>query len=147
MRTRETCDIKVQSEEFWCTVKGDYVKQKLKPVFVSLAVLAISGAAFLISGATPSNVGTSVSAAGGDAASVYNSKCATCHGRDGRAKSMHAKHEHARDLTSAEWQDSVSDERIYNSISNGKGKMPAFKNKLSDSQIDELVSYVRRLRK
>ena len=123
------------------------MKQKLKPVFVSLAVLAISGAAFLISGATLSNLSTSMNAAGGDAAPVYNSKCATCHGRDGRAKSLHAKHEHARDLTAAEWQDSVSDERIYNSISNGKGKMPAFKKKLSDSQIDELVSYVRRLRK
>jgi mono/diheme cytochrome c family protein len=54
---------------------------------------------------------------------------------------------HARDLTTAEWQDSVSDERIYNSISNGKGKMPAFSKKLSDSQINELVNYVRRFRK
>lgn len=123
------------------------MKQKLKPVFVSLAVLGISGAAFLIFGATSSHVSAAARVAGGDAASVYNSKCASCHGRDGRAKSMHAKHEHARDLTTAEWQDSVSDERIYNSISNGKGKMPAFKKKLSDSQIDELVSYVRRLRK
>ena len=86
-------------------------------------------------------------AAGGDAKSAYNSKCASCHGRDGRARSMHARHEKARDLTTAEWQDSVSDERIYNSISNGKGKMPAFKKKLSDAQIDELVSYVRSLRR
>lgn len=83
----------------------------------------------------------------GDARSVYNSKCASCHGRDGRATSMHARHEKARDITTGEWQDSVSDERIYNSISNGKGKMPAFKKKLSDSQIDELVNYVRRLRR
>jgi mono/diheme cytochrome c family protein len=83
----------------------------------------------------------------GDARSIYNGKCASCHGRDGRAKSMHAKHEKARDLTTAEWQDSVSDERIYNSISNGKGKMPGFRKKLSDAQIDELVNYVRRLRR
>ena len=61
---------------------------------------------------------------------------------------MHARHEKARDLTTGEWQDSVSDERIYNAISNGKGKkMPAFKKKLSDTQIDELVNYVRRLRR
>jgi len=126
---------------------GDDVKQKLKPVVVSLAVLAISGAAFLISGASFSHVGASAAVAGGDVTSVYNSKCASCHGQDGRARSMHGRHEHARDLTSSEWQDSVSDERIYNSISNGKGKMPAFKKKLSDSQIDELVSYVRRFRK
>ena len=123
------------------------MKQKTKVVVVSLAVFAISGAAFLMAGATSRNVSASVNGAPGDVTSVYNSKCADCHGRDGRARSMHAKHEHARDLTTAEWQDSVSDERIYNSISNGKGKMPAFKKKLSDSQIDELVSYVRRLRK
>ena len=128
-------------------VEGDDVKEKFKPVVISLAVLAISGAAFFIAGAASREGSASANGAGGDAASVYNSKCADCHGRDGRARSMHAKHEHARDLTSAEWQDSVSDERIYNSISNGKGKMPAFKKKLSDSQIDELVSYVRRLRK
>jgi mono/diheme cytochrome c family protein len=83
----------------------------------------------------------------GDARSVYNGKCASCHGRDGRAQSARAKRQHVRDMSSGEWQDSVSDERIYNSISNGKGKMPAFKKKLSDSQIDELVNYVRRLRR
>jgi mono/diheme cytochrome c family protein len=123
------------------------VKQKLKPVVVSLAALAIGSAAFLIASAGSRDVAAPATGFGGDASSVYNDKCARCHGRDGRARSMHARHEHARDLTGAEWQDSVSDERIYNSISNGKGKMPAFKKKLSDSQIDELVSYVRRLRK
>ena len=112
-------------------------------VYLVLLIISIIG----LSLAVTISRDVSASSAGGDAASVYSSKCASCHGRDGRAKSMHSKHEHARDLTSAEWQDSVSDERIYNSISNGKGKMPAFKKKLSDAQIDELVNYVRRLRK
>ena len=83
----------------------------------------------------------------GDAAGTYNSKCAKCHGRDGRSKTMRGRLSHSRDLSSGEWQNDVSDERIYNSISNGKGKMPAFKKSLTDSQIDELVNYVRRLRK
>ena len=81
-----------------------------------------------------------------DAASLYNRQCAKCHGRDGRSKTSKGRATHARDLTSGEWQDNVSDERIYNSISNGKGKMPAFK-KLSESEIDSLVNYVRRLRR
>jgi len=81
-----------------------------------------------------------------DAAPLFNSQCAQCHGRDGRAKTKRGRQTHTRDLTSAEWQNDVSDERIFNSISRGKGKMPAF-NKLSDAQIDSLVSYVRRLRK
>jgi mono/diheme cytochrome c family protein len=83
----------------------------------------------------------------GDAARTYGSKCATCHGRDGRSKTLRGRRTHSRDLSSGEWQNDVSDERIYNSISNGKGKMPAFKKSLTDSQIDELVNYVRRLRK
>ena len=81
-----------------------------------------------------------------DAASLFNSQCAQCHGRDGRAKTKRGRQTHTRDITGAEWQNDVSDERIFNSISRGKGKMPAFK-KLSDAQIDSLVSYVRRLRK
>lgn len=81
-----------------------------------------------------------------DAASLFNSQCAQCHGRDGRAKTKRGRQTHTRDMTNAEWQNDVSDERIFNSISRGKGKMPAFK-KLSDAQIDSLVSYVRRLKK
>ncbi len=106
------------------------------------AILVVGAFVF----ATSRNV-NALSTTAGDAKSTYNSKCASCHGRDGRARSAKAKREHARDMTTGEWQDSVSDERIYNSISNGKGKMPAFKKKLSDSQIDELVNYVRRLRR
>jgi mono/diheme cytochrome c family protein len=41
----------------------------------------------------------------------------------------------------------VGDERIFNSIMNGKGKMPAYGKKLSEQEIDALVTYVRGLRK
>ena len=82
-----------------------------------------------------------------DASRLYDKKCAECHGKDGRAKSFRGKLAHARDLTNAEWQQQVSDERIYNSISNGKGKMPAFAKKLSEPEINSLVAYVRGLKK
>jgi len=83
----------------------------------------------------------------GDAAGTYNSKCAKCHGRDGRSKTFWGRRTHSRDFSSGEWQNDVSDERLFNSIGNGKGKMPAYKKSLTENQIDELVSYVRRLRK
>jgi mono/diheme cytochrome c family protein len=82
-----------------------------------------------------------------DAGRLYEKKCAECHGKDGRSKSIRGKLSHARDLTDAEWQQRVSDERIYNSISNGKGKMPAFGKKLSEAEISSLASYVRGLKK
>ena len=82
-----------------------------------------------------------------DARAMFDGKCATCHGKDGRAKTFKAKFNKARDLTDAAWQASVSDERIYNSIANGRGKMPAFAKKLSRTEIETLASYVRTLKK
>src|SRR5436309_1704949 len=82
-----------------------------------------------------------------DVRTTYDAKCAKCHGKDGRAKSLHAKQLHARDLTDAAWQNDVSDERLFNSISNGRNKMPSFKKQLSESEIDALVAYVRRFKK
>src|ERR1043166_727321 len=77
---------------------------------------------------------------------TYRKNCATCHGNDGRSKTVKGKLKHARDLTDPRWQDDATDERIFNSIENGRGRMPAFKRKLTNEQIESLVSYVRGLK-
>ena len=82
-----------------------------------------------------------------DAAELYFRKCASCHGKDGKAKTFKAKLNSARNLTDPEWQAEVSDERIFNSITNGKGRMPSFGKKLSEPEINSLVVYVRGLKK
>lgn len=82
-----------------------------------------------------------------DANVLFEKHCDTCHGKDGQAKTFKAKFNHARNLTDAKWQTEVSDERIFNSITNGKGKMPAWGKKLSEAQINALVAYVRSLKK
>jgi len=82
-----------------------------------------------------------------DAKALFTKECATCHGKDGQAKTFKAKFNHARNLTEAKWQAEVTDERLFNSIHNGKGKMPAFGKKLSDSQINALVAFVRILKR
>ncbi|MFN2515443.1 MAG: cytochrome c [Pyrinomonadaceae bacterium] len=41
----------------------------------------------------------------------------------------------------------VGDERLFNAIMNGKGKMPAYSMKLSQPEIDSMVIYVRALKK
>jgi len=81
------------------------------------------------------------------AAELYDRNCATCHGKDGRAKTLKGKLKHARDLTDSAWQSRVSDERLFNSIVNGKGKMPAYGKKLSEQEIDSLATYVRAFKK
>ena len=82
-----------------------------------------------------------------NSAELYAKQCATCHGKDGRSKTIKGKMKHARNLTDAEWQERVSDERIFNSITNGKDKMPAYGKKLSQEQIEALVTYVRAFKK
>lgn len=78
-----------------------------------------------------------------DAAALYSKHCATCHGKDGRAKTFKARLNGARNLTDAAWQTEASDERIFNSVMNGRGKMPSFKKKLSQAEIESLVPVVR----
>lgn len=83
------------------------------------------------------------------ASQMYRRYCVSCHGSDGRAKTSKGKYSHARDLTDAQWQDDVSDERIYNSILNGRnvrGNMPAFSDKLKENDVNSLVNFVRGLK-
>ena len=82
-----------------------------------------------------------------DASALFAKNCATCHGKDGSAKTFKAKFNHARNLTDPEWQASVTDERLFNSITNGRGHMPAWGKKLSEEEINSLVAYVRHLKK
>jgi mono/diheme cytochrome c family protein len=82
-------------------------------------------------------------------AQVYRRYCVSCHGNDGRAKTSKGKFSHARDLTDAQWQAAVSDERIFNSIMNGRnerGNMPSFANKLNEKEMNSLVEFVRRMK-
>ncbi len=83
------------------------------------------------------------------ATQTYRRYCVSCHGTDGKAKTSKGKYSHARDLSDAEWHANVSDERIFNSIMNGRnqrGNMPAFANKLNEKEVNSLVSFVRGLK-
>ena len=83
------------------------------------------------------------------ASQTYRRYCVSCHGNDGKAKTSKGRFSHARDLTDGQWQDDVSDERIFNSIMNGRnvrGNMPAFSNKLKEKEVDSLVGFVRGLK-
>jgi mono/diheme cytochrome c family protein len=74
-----------------------------------------------------------------DASTLFARNCAKCHGKDGRAKTFRGKLTGARNLTDAEWQANVSDERLFNSITNGRDKMPSF-SRLNPSSPTYVVS-------
>ena len=100
--------------------------KKLAVVVVALAMLALPLASF----------------AADAAADVFKSKCAMCHGPDGKGKMAGTK-----DLGSAEVQ-KASDADLTATITNGKPpKMPSYKGKLTDDQIKDLVKYVRTFKK
>jgi mono/diheme cytochrome c family protein len=109
------------------------------PMFIAAFVFALIGQ--LAVKANSSNART--------APQLYRKYCVSCHGSDGRAKTSKGKFGHARDLTDAAWQDEVTDERIFNSIMNGRsvrGNMPPFSNKIDQKEAESLVNFVRRLR-
>jgi mono/diheme cytochrome c family protein len=84
------------------------------------------------------------------AKSLYRKQCSKCHGQDGRAQTSKGRFSHARDLADPKWQDDVTDERIFNSITNGRnvrGNMPKFSDTLSEAEVNDLVKFVRGLRK
>jgi len=79
-----------------------------------------------------------------DAASLFKSKCAGCHGADGTGSAM-GKKMGAHDFTSADVQ-KMSDTELTDTITNGKNKMPSYKSLTAD-QVKGLVAYIRTLKK
>jgi cytochrome c6 len=77
-----------------------------------------------------------------DGAAVYKSKCAMCHGADGAGQTPTGKTMKLKDLGSDEVQ-KMSDADMKKLTADGKGKMPAYKAKLSAEEIDLVVKFVR----
>lgn len=79
----------------------------------------------------------------GDGKSLYESKCGLCHGKDGVAKKMAAN---SANLNDPAWQESTTLETIQQVISEGKGKMKPFSEKLDEAQIKLIAEYVLTLK-
>jgi cytochrome c5 len=79
-----------------------------------------------------------------DFAAIFSKRCAKCHGKD-----LKGREDGGPDLTRSETQNK-SDSKLFNIISNGvkadneeDEDMPAFKNKLSEEEIDAAVKYIK----
>jgi cytochrome c6 len=89
-------------------------------------------------------LGVSARAQGAGAA-TYKTKCAVCHGPDGKGDTSIGKTNKIRDLTSADVQ-KQSDAELTTIITDGKGKMPAYGKSLKADQVKELVAFIRSLK-
>ena len=79
-------------------------------------------------------------------ADLFKAKCAMCHGADAKGETPMGKRLGIKDLGSADVQ-KQSDPDLTSAISKGKGKMPGYEGKLSGDQIQELVKFIRTLKK
>ena len=75
-------------------------------------------------------------------ADVYKTKCAMCHGPDGKKENPGMG---VKPLTSPEIQ-KMSDADLVAAVSKGKGKMPGYAGKLTDDQIKQVVAFVKTLK-
>jgi cytochrome c6 len=112
----------------------------MKTGWIRLARLAICTVAVLALGLT------SVPASAQDAAALYKTKCAACHGADGKGETAIGKANKIRDLGSAEVR-AESDADLTTIITAGKSKMPAYGKSLKPDQVKDLVAYIRTLAK
>jgi mono/diheme cytochrome c family protein len=76
-------------------------------------------------------------------ADLYKSKCQSCHGAGGKATAIGKK------LGARDFQDpavtSMSEDDLAAVTSAGKGKMPAYKGKLTAEQINALGKYIKEM--
>ena len=82
-----------------------------------------------------------------DAKAEYEGKCAMCHGATGAGDGPAgaAFNPKPPDFTTAEYQESKTDEDLTTAIADGKGAMPGFTGQLSDDAITAVVAYIRTL--
>jgi cbb3-type cytochrome c oxidase subunit III len=79
---------------------------------------------------------------------LYVDHCADCHGLDGRGNTAREMGQPYADLTDDVWKFGGDDTSIANAIREGSfDLMPGFQQQLNDQQIQELVAYLRVLRK
>lgn len=78
----------------------------------------------------------------GTAEATFKSKCAGCHGPDGAGTTPAGKALNVRDFQSPDVQ-KETDAQLVQIISNGKGKMPKYSDKLKEAEIKDLAAYIR----
>jgi cytochrome c6 len=81
--------------------------------------------------------------AAADGKALYDAKCAMCHGKDGVAKAM-AKG--SANFNDAKWQADTKVEAIETAITDGKGKMKGFKERMSAEEIKAVAAFVKTIK-
>lgn len=79
-------------------------------------------------------------------ATIFKSKCVLCHGADGAGQTPLGKQLQAANLGSKEVQ-KQSNAELQKAVHDGKANMPAFSEQLTDTEIAQVIQYVRQFGK
>ena len=95
---------------------------------------------------------SSISVRAGSAEENWNKDCMQCHGKSGAADTKMGQKLNAKDLTDPKVQASFTDAEAAKAIKegikeDGKTKMKAFGDQLSEDEVKALVAHVRTLKK
>ncbi len=82
----------------------------------------------------------------GPGADTYKAKCAMCHAADGSGNTPAGKATKTPSFSSPEMM-KMSAAELVAGTKNGKGKMPAYSDKLTGAQITAVVAYIQTLQK
>lgn len=77
---------------------------------------------------------------------TYKAKCAMCHGVDGTGNTPMGKNMKLRSFKSPE-DVKATDAELFKQTKDGVGKMQGYAGKLTDAQINDVVTYIRTLQK
>ena len=95
---------------------------------------------------------SALSAGAAEAKANYEKSCAKCHGADGKGETKMGKKMGAKDYTDAKVQDELKDEAAIKAIKEGLKdkdgkKLMGSAEDLSDTEIKDLVAYMRKFKK
>jgi mono/diheme cytochrome c family protein len=76
---------------------------------------------------------------------TYKAKCQSCHGATGTPSPAMAKMMSIKAVSDPDIQKLTADE-MFGSVKNGRGKMAPFKDKLTDAEIKDSVTFYRGLK-
>ena len=109
-----------------------------------MVVLAFCGRLFFRNSAAAMVIllAGSVSFAQSSGEALYKSKCQMCHGEKGLADSGAGKAMKVKPATDPDVK-KMSESEMVDAVRNGMGKMQAYKDKLTDAQIKDAVTYFR----
>jgi mono/diheme cytochrome c family protein len=87
-----------------------------------------------------------------DVKPIYDAKCASCHGKEGKGDTKMGAKLGVRDYSDPKIQEALKDEEMHKAIKegvkkDGKTVMKGFSETLTEDQIKALVSYIRTFKK